>query len=55
MHHAPTESSEPVRARLLKDVFGEQMGRRMDAACLDELAGFNGRLFSAGLAFSRDA
>lgn len=35
---------------LLKDIFEEQMGRSMDAAFLEELATFNGHLFSAGLA-----
>lgn len=35
---------------LLKDIFEEQRGRPMDAAFLDSLACFNGRLFSAGLA-----
>lgn len=35
---------------LLKDIFEEQMGRAMDAAFLENLATFNGRLFSAGLA-----
>jgi AcrR family transcriptional regulator len=34
---------------LLKDIFEEQMERPMDAAFLEELAAFNGRLFSAGL------
>lgn len=34
---------------LLKDIFEEQMGRRIDAAFLDKVAAFNGRLFSAGL------
>lgn len=34
---------------LLKDIFEEQMGRPMDAAFLEKLAGFNGHLFSAGL------
>lgn len=34
---------------LLKDIFEEQMGRTMDAAFLEKLATFNGRLFSAGL------
>ena len=34
---------------LLKDIFEEQMGRPMDSAFLDRLAGFNGHLFSAGL------
>lgn len=34
---------------LLKDIFQEQIGREMDAAFLDELAQFNGRLFLAGL------
>lgn len=35
---------------LLKEVFEEQMGRSMDDAFLANLAEFNGRLFSAGLA-----
>ena len=35
---------------LLKDIFEEQMGRTMDATFLDNLAAFNGRLFSAGMA-----
>lgn len=35
---------------LLKDIFEEQMGRPMDAAFLESLANFNGRLFTAGLA-----
>jgi hypothetical protein len=35
---------------LLKDIFEEQMGRAMDAAFLKDLAAFNGRLFSTGLA-----
>lgn len=35
---------------LLKDIFEEQMGHAMDAAFLAELANFNGRLFTAGLA-----
>ncbi len=34
---------------LLKDIFEEQMGRTMDAAFLESLANFNGRLFAAGL------
>jgi len=34
---------------LLKEIFEEQIGRSMDAAFLDDLAQFNGRLFSAGL------
>ena len=34
---------------LLKDIFEEQMGRNMDAEFLDQLAEFNGYLFSAGL------
>lgn len=34
---------------LLKGIFEEQMGRPMDAAFLEALAAFNGRLFSAGL------
>jgi AcrR family transcriptional regulator len=35
---------------LLKEIFEEQMERPMDAAFLAQLAEFNGRLFSAGLA-----
>ena len=35
---------------LLKDIFEEQMGRAMDEAFLEQLAAFNGQLFSAGLA-----
>ncbi len=35
---------------LLKDIFEEQMGASMDAAFLEQLAAFNGHLFSAGLA-----
>ncbi|WP_446808671.1 TetR/AcrR family transcriptional regulator [Methylomonas sp. 2BW1-5-20] len=35
---------------LLKDIFEEQMGRPMDTAFVTQLAAFNGRLFSAGLA-----
>jgi len=34
---------------LLKDIFEEQMGRTMDATFLEQLAAFNGLLFSAGL------
>lgn len=34
---------------LLKDIFEEQMERPMDGAFLEDLAQFNGRLFSAGL------
>jgi AcrR family transcriptional regulator len=34
---------------LLKDIFEEQMGRSMDAAFLEQLAAFNGYLFSTGL------
>jgi len=37
---------------LLKDIFEEQMGRPMDAKFLENLAAFNGRLFSAGLSSS---
>lgn len=39
---------------LLKDIFEEQMGRPMDAAFLDRLAAFNGHLFAAGLAPTRE-
>jgi len=35
---------------LLKDIFEKQMGRAMDAAFIENLASFNGRLLSAGLA-----
>jgi hypothetical protein len=35
---------------LLKDIFEEQMGHAMDAAFIENLANFNGRLFTAGLA-----
>lgn len=35
---------------LLKGIFEEQMGRPMDAAFLDQLAAFNGRLLSAAMA-----
>jgi AcrR family transcriptional regulator len=35
---------------LLKDIFEEQMGRSMDATFMEQLAEFNGRLFSVGLA-----
>lgn len=35
---------------LLKEIFEEQLGRPLDAAFLHQLAKFNGRLFSAGLA-----
>ena len=35
---------------LLKDIFEEQMERPMDAAFLENLSDFNGRLLSAGLA-----
>ncbi len=38
---------------LLKDIFEEQMGRTMDAEFLEQLAEFNGRIFSAGLALTR--
>lgn len=39
---------------LLKDIFEEQMGHAMDAAFLDNLAAFNGRLITAGLASGRN-
>jgi len=39
---------------LLKDIFEEQMGWAMDAAFLENLANFNGRLFAAGLAPATD-
>jgi AcrR family transcriptional regulator len=35
---------------LLKDIFEEQMDRKMDNAFLTQLADFNGHLFAAGLA-----
>ncbi|WP_434110709.1 TetR/AcrR family transcriptional regulator [Methylocaldum sp. GT1TLB] len=35
---------------LLKDIFEEQMGHAMDAAFIENLAEFNGRLFTGGLA-----
>jgi AcrR family transcriptional regulator len=35
---------------LLKDIFEEQMGQAMDAAFIEDLASFNGRLFTMGLA-----
>lgn len=35
---------------LLKDIFEEQMGHAMDATFIENLASFNGRLFTAGLA-----
>ncbi|MDO9105917.1 MAG: TetR/AcrR family transcriptional regulator [Methylovulum sp.] len=38
---------------LLKEVFETQMGRSMDAEFLEQLAAFNGHLFSAGLAPSQ--
>lgn len=34
---------------LLKDIFEEQLGRKMDAAFMESLADFNGRLFTTGL------
>lgn len=34
---------------LLKDIFEEQRGQPMDAAFLEQLASFNGHLFTAGL------
>lgn len=40
---------------LLKDVFEEQMGHAMDGAFLQQLAAFNGRLFSAGLSPGENA
>ena len=39
---------------LLKDIFEEQMGHAMDAAFLDKLAAFNGRLITAGLTSGRN-
>jgi AcrR family transcriptional regulator len=39
---------------LLKEIFEDQMGRAMDAAFLDNLAAFNGRLIAAGLASGRN-
>jgi AcrR family transcriptional regulator len=38
---------------LLKDIFEEQMGLAMDATFLEQLAEFNGQLFSAGLGQAR--
>jgi AcrR family transcriptional regulator len=38
---------------LLKDIFEEQMGRKMDAAFFEKLADFNGHLFSTGLTPTR--
>jgi AcrR family transcriptional regulator len=35
---------------LLKDIFEEQMDRKMDSEFLSQLASFNGHLFAAGLA-----
>lgn len=40
---------------LLKDIFEEQMGRPMEAAFLERLADFNGRLFEVALAPSGEA
>lgn len=37
---------------LLKDIFEEQMGRPMDGKFLEELATFNGQLFTTGLTSS---
>jgi len=37
---------------LLKNIFEEQTDRPMDAAFLENLARFNGRLFAAGLALA---
>lgn len=34
---------------LLKDIFEERLGRKMDAAFLESLAEFNGRLFTTGI------
>jgi AcrR family transcriptional regulator len=39
---------------LLKDIFEEQMGGKMDEAFLNELADFNGRLLVAGMAAERE-
>lgn len=39
---------------LLKSIFEEQMGHAMDTEFLDDLATFNGRLFLAGLAPTRE-
>ena len=36
-----------------ENIFEEQMGCTMDAAFLDKLATFNGRLFAAGMASSQ--
>lgn len=38
-----------ITPMLLKDIFEEQKGSPLDATFLEELATFNGRLFSAGL------
>ncbi len=38
---------------LLKDVFEEQLGRKMDENFFQKLAAFNGHLFSAGLASNK--
>lgn len=40
---------------LLKDIFEEQMARPMDAAFMDAMAAFNGRLFAAGPAATTDS
>ncbi|WP_079434782.1 TetR/AcrR family transcriptional regulator [Zoogloea sp. LCSB751] len=40
---------------LLKDIFEEQMGRPMEAAFLERLADFNGRLFEVALAPSGES
>lgn len=58
-HIAPSVDPDIVRMAfvslammpmLLKDVFEEQMGHAMDAAFIEDLARFNGWLFTAGLA-----
>lgn len=39
-----------ITPMLLKEIFEEQMDRKLDSTFLAELANFNGRLFAAGLA-----
>ncbi|MGR9117571.1 MAG: TetR/AcrR family transcriptional regulator, partial [Gammaproteobacteria bacterium] len=39
-----------IMPMLLKDIFEEQMGRAMDEGFLEQLAEFNGHLFTSGLA-----
>jgi len=38
-----------VTPMLLKEIFEEQMERKMDSGFLSELSRFNGQLFAAGL------